>query len=154
VGVANVNRPQLDEAVALAGIAAAQVALSPFDERALRGGLVERCAELGAVPIAGARRPETALSVARAATLDLDESERTLLTGVRPARTRPRIDADVVLVMGIPGAGKSRLAADYVRAATCASTATSAAASCERWPGRSTRRWPAGHGRSSSTTPT
>ena len=47
VGVANVNRGQLDEAVELAPIAAVQVALSPFDDRALRGGVVERCDELG-----------------------------------------------------------------------------------------------------------
>ena len=52
VGVANVSRTQLDEAVELARIAAVQVALSPFDERALRGGLVERCAELGIALIA------------------------------------------------------------------------------------------------------
>ena len=47
VGVANVNRPQLDEALALAPIAAVQVGLSPFDDSALRGGVVERCAEAG-----------------------------------------------------------------------------------------------------------
>src|SRR3954471_9846057 len=44
VGLANVNRGQLDEALDLAPVAAVQVALSPFDERALRGGVVERCA--------------------------------------------------------------------------------------------------------------
>jgi aryl-alcohol dehydrogenase-like predicted oxidoreductase len=158
VGVANVNRSQLDEAVELAGIAAVQVALSPFDERALRGGVVQRCAELGmaliahsplggpkragslarrepfaalaaahgataaevalawvlglapsVVAIPGARRPETALSAARAATLELGEA----LTAARPPRV-PRSGADVVLVMGIPGAGKSRLAEGYV----------------------------------------
>ena len=40
VGVANVNRRQLDEALELAPIAAVQVALSPFDDRAAarRGG--------------------------------------------------------------------------------------------------------------------
>jgi aryl-alcohol dehydrogenase-like predicted oxidoreductase len=42
VGVANVNRAQLDEALELAPIAAVQVALSVFDESALRGGVVER----------------------------------------------------------------------------------------------------------------
>ena len=47
VGVANVNRRQLDEALELAPVAAVQVALSPFDDRALRGGVVERCAERG-----------------------------------------------------------------------------------------------------------
>src|SRR4051812_3701536 len=61
VGVANVNRGQLDEALELAPIAAVQVALSPYDDRALRGGLVERCAEAGVAviahsPLGGPRR--------------------------------------------------------------------------------------------------
>ena len=47
VGVANVNRRQLDEALELAPIAAVQVALSPFDDRAVRGGVLERCEEPG-----------------------------------------------------------------------------------------------------------
>ena len=73
------------------------------------------------VAIPGARRPETAGSAARAARLDLDPSDRAALTrafvGLRPARLeRPRTphDADVVLVMGIPGAGKSRVAEELV----------------------------------------
>ncbi|MGH3078648.1 MAG: aldo/keto reductase, partial [Gaiellaceae bacterium] len=52
IGVANVNRGQLDEALDLAPIAAVQVALSPFDDRALRGGVVDRCAEAGIAVIA------------------------------------------------------------------------------------------------------
>ena len=44
VGVSNVNRDQLDEALELAPVSAVQVALSVFDDRALRGGVVERCA--------------------------------------------------------------------------------------------------------------
>ena len=156
VGVANVNRRQLDEALELAPVAAVQVALSRFDDRARRGGVLERCEELGLaliahsplggvrragrlerdaalaelaaehgataaeialaqllalspviVPIPGARRPETARSAARAVTLELDEPE---LVSPRPARARR---GDVVLVMGIPGAGKSRIAAGY-----------------------------------------
>jgi aryl-alcohol dehydrogenase-like predicted oxidoreductase len=170
VGVANVSRHQLDEALELAPVAAVQVALSPFDDRALRGGIVERCAETGVAMIAhsplggprragglarkqeladvaeargatpaeialawlldlspavvaipGARRPETARSAARAAALELDGDDRAVLAralgGPRPApRERPRAesDADVVLVMGIPGAGKSRVAEEYV----------------------------------------
>ena len=47
VGLANVNRPQLDEALELAPVAAVQVAISPFDDRALRGGVVERCVDAG-----------------------------------------------------------------------------------------------------------
>jgi aryl-alcohol dehydrogenase-like predicted oxidoreductase/predicted kinase len=170
VGLSNVNRGQLDEALELAPVAAVQVALSPYDDRALRGGVVERCAETGiaviahsplggprragrlgrhealvqvadtrgatpaeivlawllelspaVVAIPGARRPETARSAARAAMLRLDTGDREVLTrafgGPRPARReRPRLldDAEVVLVMGIPGAGKSGVAEQYV----------------------------------------
>jgi aryl-alcohol dehydrogenase-like predicted oxidoreductase/predicted kinase len=170
VGLANVNRRQLDEALELAPVAAVQVAISPYDDRALRGGVVDRCAETGTTVIAhsplggprragglarrpaladvaaargaspaevalawllglspavvaipGARRPETARSAAHAATLDLEADDRAVLAralggGPRPGRGRPRtrLDADVVLVMGIPGAGKSRVAEDYV----------------------------------------
>jgi aryl-alcohol dehydrogenase-like predicted oxidoreductase/predicted kinase len=169
VGLSNVNRTQLDEALELAPVAAVQVALSVFDDSALRGGVVDRCAELGiamiahsplggprrvgrvgrhealvevaeargatpaevalawllalspaVLPIPGARRPETARSAARAATLELDAADRAVLDRAfgapRPARRRPRPadDAEVVLVMGIPGAGKSRIAEEYV----------------------------------------
>jgi aryl-alcohol dehydrogenase-like predicted oxidoreductase/adenylate kinase family enzyme len=170
VGLSNVNRDQLDEALELAPVSAVQVALSPYDDRALRGGVVDRCAERGiaviahsplggprragrlarheavaaiadkrnatpaelalawllalsptVVAIPGARRPETARSAARAATLGLETGDRELLDKAfgapRPTRaklSRPRGDADVVLVMGIPGAGKARVAAEYV----------------------------------------
>jgi aryl-alcohol dehydrogenase-like predicted oxidoreductase len=172
VGLSNVNRRQLDEALELAPIAAVQVALSPLDDRALRGGIVERCAEIGiaviahsplggprraagldghrvlaevaeahgatpaevalawllglspaVVAIPGARRPETARSAARAAELGLDAGEREALAHAfavpQPARVRrPRParegEGEVVLVMGIPGAGKSRVAREYV----------------------------------------
>ena len=61
IGLANVNRTQLDEALELAPVAAVQVALSPFDDRALRGGVVERCEELGIAllahsPLGGPKR--------------------------------------------------------------------------------------------------
>ena len=170
VGLSNVNRLQLDEALELAPIAAVQVALSPYDDQALRGGVVDRCAEKGiaviahsplggprranrlgrhdalvevadsrdatpwevalawllelspaVVAIPGARRPETARSGARAATLHLEAADRALLARAfgepRPARRkrrRPADDAEVVLVMGIPGAGKSLIADEYV----------------------------------------
>ena len=141
VGLSNVNRRQLDEALDLAPVAAVQVALSPFDDRALRGGVLERCDELGltliahsplggpkraaridaeetlawllglsrvVVPIPGARRPETARSAARAA------ATAPAPTAFRPRRpSAPRGDGELVLVMGIPGAGKSRVAASY-----------------------------------------
>ena len=183
VGLSNVNRRQLDEALELAPIAAVEVALSPYDDRALRGGVVERCAELGiaviahsplggprragalarhpalvdaadahgvapaevalawllelspaVVAIPGAGRPETARSAARAATLRLDADDRAvawpLSAGVRPARReppRPPDDAEVVLVMGIPGPGRAVLPRSTSPAATSVSTATSAA---------------------------
>ena len=170
VGLANVNRRQLDEALELAPVAAVQVALSPFDDTALRGGVVERCAERGVAVIAhsplggsrragglgrrqalvdiagahgatpaevalawllglspavvaipGARRPETARSAATAATLGLGDDERAALDSAfgrsrpaQPAPSHPDEDGDVVLVMGIPGAGKSRIAEEYV----------------------------------------
>jgi aryl-alcohol dehydrogenase-like predicted oxidoreductase len=165
VGLANVNRGQLDDALGLAPIAAVQVPLSMVDDRALRGGLVERCAAAGVTVIAhsplggprrarslgrrpqlaeiaedhgatpaeaalawvlglgphvvaipGARRPESARSAARAAAIVLDEEERERLAPPRRTRTASSRtgDAEVVLVMGIPGAGKSRVAADYV----------------------------------------
>ena len=75
----------------------------------------------GVVAIPGARRPETARSAARAASLGLTDTDRALLADAfgepRPAprkRRRPADDAEVVVVMGIPGAGKSRVAEEYV----------------------------------------
>jgi aryl-alcohol dehydrogenase-like predicted oxidoreductase len=164
VGVSNVNRRQLDEALQVAPIAAVQVALSVHDDRALRGGLVERCAERGialiahsplggvrrarslardealrqvaarrgaeaaevalawllslsptVVAIPGARRPETARSAAHAAWLVLTGDDLAALPRApRAAPARVAGAREVVMVMGIPGAGKTRVAADYV----------------------------------------
>lgn len=170
VGLANVNRRQLDEALALVPITAVQIALNPYDTSALRGGLVEYCIDTGIVVIAhsplggprrasslarhaaladvaaarsatpaevalawllelsptvvaipGARRPETARSAANAARLRLDGGDRAALTHAfgtfapaRLAQPNPPDGAEVVLVMGIPGSGKSRLAEEYV----------------------------------------
>jgi len=163
IGVCNVTRAQLDEAVELARISAVQVALSVFDDTALRSGIVGRCAELGitliahsplggprragrlarraglaeiaqqhgvteaeaalawvlglgphVVAVAGARRPESARSLARAASVHLDEDAQERLTPTRVRVAHSTGDGEVVVVMGIPGAGKSRLAADYV----------------------------------------
>jgi predicted kinase len=170
VGLSNVNRAQLDEALELAPIAAVQVALGPHDDSALRGGVVDRCREAGIpvlahsplggprraaalgrnealagiarareataaevalawllglapglVALPGARRPETARSAARAAALELAPEERAALTaafghaGAAPRR-RARVvgDTEVLLVMGIAGAGKSRVAEEHV----------------------------------------
>jgi Aldo/keto reductase family/AAA domain len=163
VGVSNVNLPQLDEALALVPVAAVQVSLSVYDDKALRGGILQRCAEqdialiahspLGGprrarslarsqrlaeialawllelspnvVAIPGARRPETARSAARAATMKLgaDDVARLEQSFAVPRATRaeaptsPRPSADgaeVVVIMGIPGAGKTRLAESFV----------------------------------------
>ena len=164
IGVCNVNRAQLDEAIELAPISIVQVALSILDDTALRGGIVERCADAGItliahsplggprrvgrlareqplaaiahergvspaelalawlldlapniVAIPGARRPETARSSARAASIRLDEHERARLgRSRRPRPLRGAGKGDVVVVMGPPGAGKSRVAEDYV----------------------------------------
>jgi aryl-alcohol dehydrogenase-like predicted oxidoreductase/predicted kinase len=176
VGISNVNRRQFDEALELASIGAVQVALSMFDDGPLRGGLVQRCGELGiavlahsplggprragslarrealadvahrhgaspaemalawllslsptVIAIPGARRPETVRSAARAAALTLNEADWAAL---RPAAVPPptanlanaasganageAAEAEVVMVMGIPGAGKTRLARDHV----------------------------------------
>ena len=162
VGISNVSRHRLDEALDLAPIGAVQVALSVYDDRALRGGLVERCAERGialiahsplggprrarspaagealaeiaaahdatpaeaalgwvlslspaVVAIPGARRPETARSAARAANLTLTERDRSALRPT-PRPSPATDDGDIVIIMGIPGAGKTRLARDYI----------------------------------------
>jgi aryl-alcohol dehydrogenase-like predicted oxidoreductase len=172
IGVANVNRTQLDEALALAPLTAVEVALGPLNDRAIAGGVVDRCAELGLtlvahsplggprraqtlarhaalaqvaerydatpaevalgwllalspsiVPIPGAGRPESARSSARAGRLVLDDDDRELLTATfapghargRPGSRGGRRCGEVVIVMGIPGAGKSRVAAGYVK---------------------------------------
>ena len=170
VGLSNVSRHQLDQALELVPVSAVEVALSVHDERALRGGIVARCEELSIAVIAhsplggprragglarraplaeaaraasatpaevalawllglspvlvaipGARRPETARSAARAARLTLDpQLAATLGSAPQTRRARattspdlPGADADVVLIMGVPGAGKSRLAETY-----------------------------------------
>ena len=170
VGLSNVNRRQLEEACELAPVAAVQVALSCYDDRAVRGGALELCAERGIAVIAhsplggpgrargvarlpaladvarrrdataaevalawllersdaivaipGARRPETARSAARAAALELGAGERAALDRgfgaawrqAPAAPPKPTAEAEVVLIIGIPGAGKSRIAIEY-----------------------------------------
>jgi aryl-alcohol dehydrogenase-like predicted oxidoreductase/predicted kinase len=166
VGVANVTRAQLDEALALTPITAVSVPLSPFDDRALRGGVVERCADAGiaviahaplggprragglsrrpelgeiaaahgltaaevalawlldlapvVVPIPGARRPQTARSAAGAASVVLGADDRRSLAHalgtVRRMRRPGAGGGEAVIVMGIPGAGKTLVARGY-----------------------------------------
>jgi aryl-alcohol dehydrogenase-like predicted oxidoreductase len=77
----------------------------------------------GLVSIPGATRIETARSLARVKEISLDEDDRGSLDGrfcgrllrVPRAARRPPPGAtgDVVVVMGIPGAGKSTVAQDY-----------------------------------------
>ena len=165
IGLANVNRDQLNAALELAPISAIQVGLSVLDDRAVRGGIVERCAEAGITVIAhsplggprrvaalvrndelatvaesvgasaaevalawlldlgpdvlaipGARHPAAACSAARAGRLVLPEAARESLAqafGRRSPARRPATGGDVVVVMGIPGAGKTRIAQHY-----------------------------------------
>jgi len=149
VGVANVNRRQLDEALELAPLAAVQVAVNVYDDGAIRGGVIARCEERGLAVIAhsplggprriarlrrdetlrregatpeqvalawlldlspslvaipGARTAEAARSAVRAASLQLDSAP------AAPAHKVARRAGEVVLLMGIPGAGKTRAA--------------------------------------------
>jgi aryl-alcohol dehydrogenase-like predicted oxidoreductase/histidinol phosphatase-like enzyme/predicted kinase len=74
------------------------------------------------VPIPGATRVETARSIARARLVKLTDENRAALDERFPAgsafrraggarqSTPPRSDGEVVMVMGLPGAGKSRFA--------------------------------------------
>ncbi len=76
------------------------------------------------VPLVGARRPETVLRAAQAERVVLDEAALEVLDArfpslgaLRRPAPRPRQGTsarEVVLLMGIAGAGKSRLAASYV----------------------------------------
>lgn len=172
IGLCNVTATQLEEALRLTldeGIEAIQVAVGPFDERALRSGVVaaalargvrvlahtplggtrgaarlareptllsvaERhgatAAEVflawlaanGVQPLAGATRPETARSAAAAGELArrLDDGDRAALAERFPwlAPRRPAVasagSAEIILMMGTPGAGKSTATAPLV----------------------------------------
>ncbi len=114
------NRPGADPL--LAGLAARHGA-TPFEVvLAWIADLAE-----GIVPLPGPTREETARSAARALALVLTDEDRARLDerfpagrrlrggGGPPARPAPRAAAgEVVLIMGLPGAGKSTLAATFV----------------------------------------
>ncbi len=74
------------------------------------------------IAIPGARRPATARSAARAASIVLTQREQSALAAAigwpqaGPARSSApaKGTAEVVVIMGVPGAGKSRHAEEYV----------------------------------------
>jgi len=170
VGVCNVTRKQLDEALDIAPIEVVQVALGAGSDAALRGGVVARCIARGIevmahsplggpkkapklshdaalraiarrhasspqdiviaalldlhasiVPVVGATRPETAHASANASRIVLTEEDRAALEArfgfrgmLAPKPLANPTGAEVVLVMGLQGSGKSTRAAEYV----------------------------------------
>ena len=126
VGVSNVNRAQLDEALELAPVAAVQLALSVVDDRALRGGVVERCDELGLAlmahsPLGGPRR---ASGLRRLPEL-VEAAER---VGATPAEVALAwLLALSPVVVPIPGARKPETARSAAHAATLQLDATTRA---------------------------
>ena len=155
---------QLDEALALAPLAAVQVALGPLDDRPLRGGVLERCEQLGLTlmahsPLGGPKRAARVLRLASGrggARVDARAARRRWSRSPVPAGPRPRAPppgpASVVLEpaererldRGLrAGAGPRRAAAPSGRAATsCSSSASRArgrAASPRSTPAAATR---------------
>lgn len=103
VGVANVNRRQLEEALDAVEIAAIQVALSVLDDTAVRGGLVELCEQRGIALIAHAPLggPRRASALARRETLETVARAR----GVTPQEVALAWVLDVSpVIIAIPGA--------------------------------------------------
>jgi aryl-alcohol dehydrogenase-like predicted oxidoreductase len=105
-----VRQPVLQEVAAAHHATPAEVALA---------WLLQLSPAVIAIP--GARRPATVRSCARATGLELSAGERAQLADAfgrvrtnRVERPPTRDDTEVVMVMGIPGAGKSRVADDFV----------------------------------------
>ena len=173
IGLCNVTVGQIEEARAIAPIAAVQVELGVWCDDAILGGVVGYCATHGIpllahrplggerrrarterdralraiaerhaatpaevalaavfdlsdliTPLPGPTRPETASSIARTAAIALDDEDRGRL-GERFPGWRPHRDAapahapgeaegEVVLIMGLAGAGKSTHAERFV----------------------------------------
>jgi aryl-alcohol dehydrogenase-like predicted oxidoreductase len=107
----------------LAGDAALAEIAREVGATAIEVVLAYLCA-IGVVPLAGARRPETIASIVAASRVALDERALARLDARFPGLALARqADAksvvassgrEVVLVMGVVGAGKSRAAAEYV----------------------------------------
>jgi aryl-alcohol dehydrogenase-like predicted oxidoreductase/histidinol phosphatase-like enzyme len=173
IGLCNVTVGQIEEARAIAPIAAVQVELGVWCDAAILAGVVQYCLAHGiallahrplggerrrsrtdrdrtlrgvaarhaatpaemalallfdlsplVVPLPGATRPETPPSIARAAAIALDDEDRERLAERFPAwrvlRSPSPLPAagddrgEVLLIMGLPGAGKSTLAHRFV----------------------------------------
>ena len=117
IGLSNVNRQQLDDALDLVPISAVEVALSPTDDRALRGGIVERCDELGIAVIAhsplGGPRRAGALARRHVALADVADT-----LGATPAEAALAWLLDLSpVVVPIPGARRPVTARSAARAA-------------------------------------
>jgi diketogulonate reductase-like aldo/keto reductase len=153
IGLCNVSRAQIEEAMRVAPIAAVQVALGAFDDAPARGGLVSFCADRGiavmahsplggpkraprvddpsrflaylrcvhsaVIPVVGVTRVETVERLAAGVSLDeaalsaYDARYPGLAALRAPPRSAAPSGAEVVMLMGIAGAGKSRAARDY-----------------------------------------
>ena len=119
VGVSNVTLPQLDEALALAPIAAVEVGLSLLDDLPLRAGVLARCRERGLTliahsPLGGPRR-----AAKLCATPILVELART--HAVAPAAVAlAALAAEHPEVVVIPGARTAEQARQLAAATTLA----------------------------------
>lgn len=172
IGVSNVTRRQIEEAEAIAPIAAVEVAFGAFDDEAARSGILSWCAANGArllahsplggpkraprlggdpalrvvakrhdvepavivlayllavhpaiVPLVGASGPESIRRALRSETIVLSNDDLAVLdvrfpslAALRRPPARQPVDPsrDVTILMGLAGAGKSRLAESYV----------------------------------------
>ncbi len=117
VGLSNVTRRQLQEAVDLVEITAVQLAMSPLDDSAARSGLLDFCAARGIAviahsPLGGPRRArslarrEELLDIARARGASAEEVALAWVLALSP------------VVVAIPGARRPETARSAARAAT------------------------------------